>query len=176
MADINKTLEAFWYKHNHRTTDEIIADLKSDISRTKERSLEPLKEELKVERGTLSEVNRSQEGLVLTSIVLVALILFVLAVFFQKIKFKFVQFSFKNIDKRRINLILLVWGIFHFYVLITSDRIFATPNTWARRHFWIIADWESYSDSYDLSEFVIYAILPILFIFGRRYLRGEKLH
>ena len=37
MGNINKALEAFWCKQNHITADEIIADLKSDIVRTKER-------------------------------------------------------------------------------------------------------------------------------------------
>ncbi len=174
MGNINKVIEAFWYKQNHRTDDEIIADLKSDIVSTKERSLEPLNAELKVETGKLNQVKQNQQELMISSIILAIAVLFILAIFFQKIRLKYISFRLQNIDKKRLNIILLVWSFFHFFILITSNRIISTPNSWKWKDFWILADWDSYPFYYDLSEFVIYALIPLLFVLGRRYLKGEK--
>lgn len=174
MGNINKALEAFWYKQNHRTDDEIIADLNSDIVRTKERSLEPINSELKVETGNLNQVKQNQQELMISSIILAFAVLFLLAIFFQKIRLKYINFRPQNIDKKRLNIILLVWSLFHLFLLINSDRILTTRNNYEWRHFWVLADWESQPNYYDLSEFVIYALIPLLFVFGRRYLKGEK--
>lgn len=175
MGNINKALEAFWYKQNHRTDDEIIADLKSDIVRTKERSLEPINSELKVETGNLNQVKQNQQELMISTIILALALLLILAIFFQKIRLKHISFRPQNIDKKRLNIILLVWSLFHLILLITSDRILASRNNYEWRHFWVLADWESQPNYYDLSEFVVYALFPALFIFGRRYLRGKEI-
>lgn len=171
----NRRIEDWFSRYVSRSEDEIIADLKSDIVRTKERSLEPINSELKVETGNLNQVKQNQQELMISSIILALAVLFLLAIFFQKIRLKYINFRPQNIDKKRLNIILLVWSLFHFFILITSNRKISSPISWKWRDFWILADWESYPFFYDLSEFVIYAVLPALFIFGRRYLRGEKL-
>lgn len=173
--DLKASVAADVYRYNHRTGDEIIADLKSDIIRTKERTLEPLNAELKVETGNLNQVKQNQQELMISSIILALVVLFLLAILFQKIRLKYISFRPQNIDRKRLNIILLIWSLFHFFILITSNRNISSPISWKWRDFWILADWESYPFYYDLSEFVIYALLPALIIFGRRYLRGEKL-
>jgi hypothetical protein len=154
---------------------EIIAELRLDIVSAKELTLKPLNAELKVESGYLHRVKKDQQELLFSSIIFIAAILFILAVFIQKIRLKYFQFNHKNIDKRRVNIILLAWCFFHFFILVTSHKIFVAPDTYPQEKFWVLADWKSYAALYDLSEFVIYAIIPTMFIFGRRYLRGEKL-
>lgn len=171
-------LEEYFWKadsiRNARTKDEVISDLKDDIQSCKDYTLAPLKQELSVEKKKLEELKSMQQMTYVSSAFLIAFDLFLLLILLGKVKVKVLNFSPKNIDRKKINLLLLVWFLFHFFILITSNKILATPNSWERKNFWILSDWESYPFYYDLSEFVIYALLPALIIFGRRYLRGEK--
>lgn len=157
-----------------RTLDEVISDLKDDIQSRKDYTLAPLKQELIIEKQKLEELKSKQQMAYVSSAFLIAFDLFLLLILLGKVKVKVLNFSPKNIDRKKINLLLLVWFLFHFFILITSNKILATPNSWERKNFWILADWESYPFYYDLSEFVIYALIPLLFVLGRRYLKGEK--
>jgi hypothetical protein len=172
-------LEEYLWKadsiRNARTKDEVISDLKDDIQSSKDYTLAPLKQELSVEKQKLEELKSKQQMAYVSSAFLIAFDLFLLAILFGKVKVKVLNYSPKNIHKRKINVILFGWFFLNFFILITSNRILATKNHYAWEHFWVLADWESYPFYYDLTEFMIYAILPTLFIFGRRYLRGEKL-
>jgi hypothetical protein len=160
---------------NAKTMDEVIYELTDDILDIKYNSIVSLKKELHVETDKFQQLKYKQQVGYGSSAVLIVLNLFLLAVLFRRFKIKAINVHPKNIDRKKINLLLLVWFLFHLFLLITSDRMLATRNNYEWRHFWVLADWESQPNYYDLSEFVVYAFIPGLIVLGRRYLKGEKL-
>jgi hypothetical protein len=105
---------------------------------------------------------------------------------FSKIESKSLNYSsklidiFKSINPKTKKLMGIIWFIFHLFMLFTSENIFDYRISW--EDFWIFNNWKDYNYSnygyggrYDISEFIIYVILPILIIYGRKYLKGEKI-
>lgn len=171
-------LEEYLWKadsiRNTRTKDEVISDLKDDIQSSKDYTLAPLKQELSVEKQKLEEIKSKQQMAYVSSAFLIAFDLFLLLILLGKVKLKVLNFSPKNIDRKKINLFLLVWTIFHLFLLLTTNKIFVTRNSWEWENFWVLADWEAHPFYYDVTEFFVYAIIPLLLVFGMRYLKGEK--
>lgn len=171
-------LEEYLWKadsiRNARTKDEVISDLKDDIQSSKDYTLAPLKQELSVEKQKLEELKSKQQMAYVSSAFLIAFDLFLLLILLGKVKVKVLNFSPKNIDRKKINLFLLVWTIFHLFLLLTTNKIFVTRYSWTWENFWVLADWEAHPFHYDVSEFFVYALIPLLFVLGRRYLKGDK--
>ena len=99
--------------------------------------------------------------------------------YFSSITSKFNGFNF-SISKKIKNILGLIWVLFHLFMLFTSENIFDYRISW--EDFWIFNNWKDYTYSnygyggrYDISEFIIYVIIPILIIFGRKYIKGEKI-
>lgn len=79
----------------------------------------------------------------------------------------------KSMDQRTKTFLGIVWILFHLFLLITSHDILYYRLTW--EDFWIFDEWgEHYQYRYDVSEFMIYVIIPLVIIYGRRYLRGQR--
>lgn len=167
-------LEALYWKPKARTVDEVISDLKGDIQFSKDNTLAPLKEELTVEKQKLEELNSQHQMTFVSSTFFIVFDLFLLLILIGKVKVKVLHFSQRNIDRKRINLLLVVWTLFHLFLLLTTNKIFVTRNSWAWENFWVLADWEAHPFYYDVSEFFVYALIPLLFVLGRRYLKGYK--
>jgi hypothetical protein len=171
-------LEEYLWKadsiRNARTKDEVISDLKDDIQSSKDYTLAPLKQELSVEKQKLEEIKSKQQMAYVSSAFLIAFDLFLLLILLGKVKLKVLNFSPKNIDRKKINLFLLVWTIFHLFLLLTTNKIFVTRNSWEWENFWVLADWEAHPFYYDVTEFFVYALIPLLYVLGRRYVRSEK--
>jgi succinate-acetate transporter protein len=159
---------------NARTLDEVSSDLKDDIQSSKDYTLATLKQELSVEKQKLEELKSKQQMAYVSSTFLIAFDLFLLLILLGKVKVKVLNFSQKNIDRKRINLLLLVWTLFHLFLLITTNKIFVTRNSFAWENFWVLADWEEHPFYYDVTEFFVYALIPLLIVLGRRYLKGDK--
>lgn len=153
---------------------EEIQELNSCIPEAK-KNLNSLKSELLFQNKTMNNLSWDQQIFNLKSSFLGVSIVLMLLVLLQKIKPRFLAYNPKNIDSKKINLFVLIWSIFHLLLLINSKDILIDKYTWSWKNFWVFTDWESYMYYYDISEFVFYALFPVLFIFGRRYLRGEKL-
>jgi hypothetical protein len=175
MGDINRAIWISDCIRNSRTVDEVISDLKDDIQSSKIYTLDPLKQELSVEKQKLEELKSKQQMAYISSAFLIAFDIFILLILLGKLKVKVLNFSPKNIDRKKINLFLLVWTIFHLFLLLTTNKIFVTRNSWEWENFWVLADWESHPYYYDVTEFFVYALIPLLLVLGRRYLKGEKL-
>ncbi|MEN9973519.1 MAG: hypothetical protein RIS20_1866 [Bacteroidota bacterium] len=171
-------LEEYLWKadsiRNARTKDEVISDLKNDIQSSKDFTLAPLKLELSGEKQKLEDLKSKQQMAYVSSAFLLVFDLFLLLILLGKVKIKVLNFSPKNIDRKRINLFLLVWILFHFFLLITTNKIFVTRNSWEWENFWVLADWEAHPFYYDVTEFFVYAIIPLLLVLGMRYLKGGK--
>ena len=95
----------------------------------------------------------------------------------QNFTSKFLEIS-KKINPRTKKLIGFIWVIFHLFMLLTSENIFNYKISW--EDFWIFNDWENYQyrgygSHYDIFEFIIYVIIPVIVIFGRKYLRNESI-
>jgi hypothetical protein len=161
-------------KNDSKSVDEVISDLECDIQYSKDYTLAPLKEELRVEKQKLEELNSQHQKAFVSSTFFIVFDLFLLLVLIGKVKVKVLHFSQKNIDRKRINLLLLVWTLFHLFLLLTTNKIFVTRNSWAWENFWVLADWEAHPFYYDVSEFFVYALIPLLIVLGRRYLKGDK--
>ena len=87
---------------------------------------------------------------------------------------------FKSINPKTKKLIGIIWVLFHLFMLFTSENIFDYWISW--EDFWIFNNWIDYTYSnygyggrYDISEFIIYVIIPLLIIYGRKYIKGEKI-
>lgn len=85
---------------------------------------------------------------------------------------------FKSINPKTKRLIGIIWVLFHLFMLLTSENIFEYSISW--EDFWFFNEWEDYQyrqyrNHYDISEFITYVIIPILVIYGRKYVRGEKI-
>ena len=87
---------------------------------------------------------------------------------------------FKSINPKTKKLIGIIWVLFHLFMLFTSENIFDYSISW--EDFWIFNNWIDYTYSnygyggrYDISEFIIYVIIPLLIIYGRKYIKGEKI-
>lgn len=85
-----------------------------------------------------------------------------------------------SISKKIKNILGLIWVLFHLFMLSTSENIFDYMISW--EDFWIFNNWKDYTYSnygyggrYDISEFVIYVIIPIVIIHGRKYIKSEKI-
>ena len=81
-----------------------------------------------------------------------------------------------SIDSKIKNLIFAIWILFHVFLLIISDNSiessFRYPFEW--EGFWIFDRWSvDYGLHYDLFEFTLYVIIPLIFVLGRKYLNGE---
>lgn len=174
MGDINRAIWISDSIRNSRTEDEVLSDLECDIIYSKDYTLAPLKEELSIEKQKLEELKSKQQMTYASSAFLLVFDLFLLLILLGKVKIKVLNFSPKNIDRKRINLFLLVWTLFHLFLLITTNKIFVTRNSWEWENFWVLADWEAHPFYYDVTEFFVYAIIPLLLVFGMRYLKGEK--
>ena len=68
--------------------------------------------------------------------------------------------------------------MFHVFLLLISeysiDVSFRQPFEW--EDFWIFNNWSFDSDPshhYDLFEFTLYVIIPLIVVLGRKYLNGE---
>jgi hypothetical protein len=97
--------------------------------------------------------------------------------YFSSITSKFNGINF-SISRKIKNILWLIWVLFHLFMLFTSKNIFDYSISWA--DFWIFNEWDPheysmYADHYDISEFIIYVIIPALIIFGRKYIKGEKI-
>lgn len=88
--------------------------------------------------------------------------------------------NFNKVNPKTKKLIGFIWILFHFFMLLTSRDIFVYHISWG--DFWLFDDWETYdhyilrrNNHYDISEFTLYVIIPLLIIYGRKYLKGEKI-
>ncbi len=84
----------------------------------------------------------------------------------------------KNINPKTKNLIGITWILFHLFMLLTSNEIFEYRISW--ESFWFFNEWEGYGYRgnkyhYDISEFMFYVIIPFVIIYGRKYIKGEKI-
>jgi hypothetical protein len=80
-------------------------------------------------------------------------------------------------DQRKKSLVGIIWILFHLFLLLTSKDILYYRLTW--EDFWFFNNWTDYDSSffgshYDITEFMIYVITPLIIILGRRYLRGQE--
>jgi hypothetical protein len=90
---------------------------------------------------------------------------------------KFAEISSK-INPKTKNLIGFIWILFHLLMLLTSNEIFEYRISWV--DFWFFDSWENYDQMYykshyDISEFIVYVIIPLIIVFGRKYLKGEAI-
>jgi hypothetical protein len=90
---------------------------------------------------------------------------------------KLVEF-YKSINPKTKKLIGIIWVLFHLFMLLTSNEIF--DYQFSLEDFWFFNGWEhyqyrGYKNHYDITEFIIYVIIPILIIYGRKYIKGEKI-
>jgi hypothetical protein len=89
-------------------------------------------------------------------------------------KFKFYK---SKKAKKAFNLLSFIWILFHLFMFLTSYNIVDYNISW--EDFWFFNEWENYKSDvdgihYDISEFIIYVIIPLIIIFGRKYLKGER--
>ena len=99
--------------------------------------------------------------------------------FLQFTSFSNVWQYIKNMNVRVKNIIFVVWILFHIFLLLSFDSNVGfreVQYTW--KDFWFFNNWKTeigfkFDHYYDISEFTIYAILPTLFLFGKRYLSGN---
>jgi hypothetical protein len=85
-----------------------------------------------------------------------------------------------NRARKAFNLFGIIWVLFHLFMLLTSEDIFKYSISW--KGFWFFdyfADSYNrpygYDSHYDITEFSIYVIIPLVIFFGRKYLNGEQL-
>ena len=95
--------------------------------------------------------------------------------FAQKIKIED-----SNRARKAFNLFGIIWVLFHLFMLLTSEDIFKYSISW--KGFWFFdyfADSYNrpygYDSHYDITEFSIYVIIPLVIVFGKKYLNGEQL-
>lgn len=85
-----------------------------------------------------------------------------------------------NRARKAFNLFGIIWVLFHLFMLLTSEDIFKYSISW--KGFWFFdyfADSYNrpygYDSHYDITEFSIYVIIPLVIVFGKKYLNGEQL-
>lgn len=171
----------------------ILKDLKSnkgDLVLTRyekeySNTIELRKKELNAKNATiitlkneLNVIKSQHENYKISNLLLLSLILVMVSLLFSLLKLKRATFNINNINKKKVNLFLIVWMIFHLLKALTSKDFFNYHLSWG--DFWVFDYWRPYSsfvpkNRYDISEFSFYVLLPLIFVFGRRYLRNEKL-
>jgi hypothetical protein len=85
-----------------------------------------------------------------------------------------------NRAKKAFNLLGIIWILFHLFMLLTSRDIFEYRISW--NDLWLFDNFTDYYNGpagykshYDITEFSIYVIIPLVMFFGKKYLNGEQL-
>lgn len=91
-----------------------------------------------------------------------------------------IKFGDFNKAKKALNLLGVIWILFHLFMLMTSREVLDYRISW--NDLWLFDNFEDYyreppgyKSHYDITEFSIYVIIPLVIIFGKKYLNGEQL-
>lgn len=85
-----------------------------------------------------------------------------------------------NRVRKAFNLFGIIWVLFHVFMLMTSREVLDYRISW--NDLWLFDNFEDYyreppgyKSHYDITEFSIYVIIPLVIVFGKKYLNGEQL-
>lgn len=85
-----------------------------------------------------------------------------------------------NRARKAFNLFGIIWVLFHVFMLMTSREVLDYRISW--NDLWLFDNFEDYyreppgyKSHYDITEFSIYVIIPLVIVFGKKYLNGEQL-